>query len=260
MNYKRDMGYSPFCLAGRLALVTGGGSGIGFGISRALVEAGANVVITGRREDFLKQAVEELGSDRASYIVNDIRNKAGIPLLIERIESQIGAIDILVNNAGIHLKKAAQLTSDEEFDQILDTNLSSVFSLTRECARRMLPRKSGSIILLGSMAGNFGIENVVAYGTSKAALSGMMRNLVTEYSESNIRINTIAPGWIQTEMFLKATESDPVRKEKIQNRIALPGYGTPEDIGRAAVFLGSDAARYITGVRLDVDGGATINF
>jgi gluconate 5-dehydrogenase len=101
---------------------------------------------------------------------------------------------------------------------------------------------------------------VVAYGTSKAALTGLMNNLVTEYSKYNVRVNTIAPGWIESPMFLNAINSDPDRKQKIVNRIAMDGFGTPADIGNAAVFLSSNAARYVTGVVLSVDGGATVNF
>jgi gluconate 5-dehydrogenase len=143
---------------------------------------------------------------------------------------------------------------------ILQTNLLSVFALTRECAKQMIAQQSGSIILIGSMAGIFGIDRVVAYGTSKAALTGLMKNLVTEYSKFNVRINTIAPGWIESPMFLNAISADPTRQEKIRNRIALPGFGSPDDIGNAAVFLASPAARYITGVVLPVDGGAVVNF
>ena len=110
------------------------------------------------------------------------------------------------------------------------------------------------------MAGLFGIDRVSAYGTSKTALIGLMNNLVTEYSKDNVRVNCIAPGWIASDMFFNAIKSDPERKAKITNRIALPDFGTPEDIGNAAVFLSSAAGRYVTGVVLPVDGGATVNF
>jgi len=253
------MSIAAFTLAGKLALVTGGGTGIGFGISKALIAAGARVVITGRREDVLKDAVAVLG-EQAAYIVFDVSLKAEIPALINQIAEDYGNIDILVNNAGVHLKKFAQETTDDEFEMILQTNLLSVFALTRECAKLMTAQQSGSIILIGSMAGIFGIDRVVAYGTSKAALTGLMKNLVTEYSKFNVRINTIAPGWIESPMFLNAISTDPARQEKIRNRIALPGFGSPEDIGNAAVFLASPAARYITGVVLPVDGGAVVNF
>lgn len=253
------MGLEVFSLKGKLALVTGGGSGIGLGISKAFIEAGASVVITGRRESVLKDATSELGA-RANYRVNDINEREKIPLLVEDIEKNIGPIDILVNNAGIHHKAWAQDTTDLDFARIIQTNLLSVFSLSRECARNMLKRKKGSIIMISSMAGLFGIDQVVAYGVSKSALTGLVNSLVTEYSKDNVRVNAIAPGWIESNMFLNAVDKDTPRKEKIRKRIAMDHFGKTEDIGNTAVFLGSDAAKYITGVMLPVDGGATVNF
>jgi len=221
--------------------------------------AGAKVVITGRREEVLQKAVTELG-ENAFYRVNDITDKAAIPSLVQNIEDNIGPIGILVNNAGIHYKGMAQDTSDDDFERILQTNVMSVFTLTRECAKYMLLRKSGSILMIGSMAGLFGIDKVVAYGTSKTALTGLVNALVTEYSKNNVRVNAIAPGWIESNMFLNAINNDPARKQQIINRIAMDGFGQTSDIGNAAVFLCSEAARYVTGVVLPVDGGATVNF
>ncbi len=253
------MGLEVFSLENKIALITGGGTGIGLGIAKAYIEAGATVVITGRREQVLKEAVEVLGKN-AQYRVNDITNKKEIPSLVKDIETNIGPLEILVNNAGIHYKGMAQETSDEDFERILQTNVMSVFSLTRECAKYMLKRKKGTILMIGSMAGLFGIDKVVAYGTSKTALTGLVNALVTEYSKSNVRVNAIAPGWIESNMFLKAINNDEKRKQQITNRIAMNHFGHPNDIGNAAVFLSSEAARYITGVILPVDGGATVNF
>ena len=253
------MALTAFSLQGKLALVTGGGTGIGLGISKAFIEAGARVVITGRREKVLEEAIAELG-EGAMYRVNDITDKKGIPVLVQEIENTIGPVDILVNNAGIHLKAMAQETSDEDFERIMQTNVMSVFALTRECAKYMLERKSGSILMIGSMAGLFGIDKVVAYGTSKTALTGLVNALVTEYSTNNVRVNAIAPGWIESNMFLNAINKDEKRKQQIINRIAMDSFGQTADIGNAAVFLSSEAARYITGVVLPVDGGATVNF
>lgn len=249
---------SVFSLKGKIALITGGGVGIGFGIAKAFVEAGAKVVITGRREEVLKEAVDALG--RAYYRVNDITKTQDIPYLVNDIETQIGPIDILVNNAGIHHKALAQDTTDEIFEKIIQTNLLSVFSLTRTCSEAMLKRKRGSIIMISSMAGLFGIDKVVAYSASKTALTGLVNSLVTEYSKHNVRVNAIAPGWIESNMFLNAINNDKVRKAQIENRIAMDHFGKPEDIGNAAVFLSSEAAKYITGVILPVDGGANVNF
>ena len=253
------MGQEAFSLEGKTALITGGGTGIGLGIAKEFINAKAKVIITGRREDVLKNACEALG-ENAHYVVADLSLLDTIPALVTDIESEFGSINILVNNAGIHLKKWAQETTDEEFLNIIQTNLLSVFALTREVAKGMLERKSGSIILISSMAGLFGIDRVAAYGTSKTALIGLMNNLVTEYSRDNVRINCIAPGWINSDMFLNAINQDQERKQKITNRIALPDFGKPEDIGNAAVYLSSQAGRYVTGVVLPVDGGATVNF
>jgi gluconate 5-dehydrogenase len=253
------MNANAFSLEGKTALITGGGTGIGLGIAKEFVNAKAKVIITGRREDVLKNACDALG-ENAHYVVSDLSILSAIPALVTDIESKFGSIDILVNNAGIHLKKWAQETTDEEFLKIIQTNLLSVFALTREVAKGMLERKSGSIILISSMAGLFGIDRVSAYGTSKTALIGLMNNLVTEYSRDNVRINCIAPGWITSDMFLNAINQDQERKQKIINRIALPDFGKPEDIGNAAVYLSSPAARYVTGVVLPVDGGASVNF
>lgn len=253
------MGQEAFSLEGKTALITGGGTGIGFGIAQEFINAKAKVIITGRREEVLKNACAVLG-ENAHYVVSDLSILGAIPTLVTNIESEFGAIDILVNNAGIHLKKWAQETTDEEFLKIIQTNLLSVFALTREVAKGMLERKNGSIILISSMAGLFGIDRVSAYGTSKTALIGLMNNLVTEYSRNNLRINCIAPGWITSDMFLNAINQDQERKQKIINRIALPDFGKPEDIGNAAVYLSSQAGRYVTGVVLPVDGGATVNF
>ncbi len=229
------------------------------GIAQEFVNAKAKVILTGRREDVLKNACAALG-ENAHYVVADLSILNAIPTLVTDIESKFGAIDILVNNAGIDLKKWAQETTDEDFLEIIQTNLLSVFALTREVAKGMLERKNGSIILISSMAGLFGIDRVSAYGTSKTALIGLMNNLVTEYSRDNVRINCIAPGWITSDMFLNAINQDQERKQKIINRIALPDFGKPEDIGNAAVYLSSQAGRYVTGVVLPVDGGASVNF
>ncbi|MGC6431102.1 MAG: SDR family NAD(P)-dependent oxidoreductase [Jejuia sp.] len=253
------MSLEVFSLENKRALVTGGGTGIGLGISKALIEAGAKVVITGRRETVLQKAVAELG-ENATYKVNDITKKKEIPSLVEDIETNEGAIDILVNNAGIHHKAWAQDTSDDDFERVIQTNLLSVFTLTRECAKFMLQRKKGSIIMIGSMAGLFGVDRVIAYSASKTALTGLVNSLTTEYAKDNVRVNAIAPGWITSNMFLNAVNKDQERKLQITNRIAMDHFGTTEDIGNAAVFLSSEGAKYITGVILPVDGGATINF
>jgi NAD(P)-dependent dehydrogenase (short-subunit alcohol dehydrogenase family) len=248
-----------FSLEGKLALVTGGGTGIGLEIARCMTAAGATVVITGRREEVLRDAVEMLG-ESAQYLVNDITDLSSIDGLVAQIEATYGPLDILVNNAGINLKKPALEVTDEEFSRILHTNLHSVFALTRACAARMVARRQGVILMISSMAAYYGIDRVVAYAASKSAVEGMVKVLASEFSCHNVRVNAIAPGFIETEMSRKAMNSDPDRRDRAMRRTPMGAFGQPADIGHAAVFLASPAARYITGVSLPVDGGNSIGF
>ena len=248
-----------FSLDGKLALVTGGGTGIGLEIARCMAQAGATVVITGRREAVLKEAVEELG-DSVEYLVNDITDLGSIDGLVAQIEATYGPLDVLVNNAGINLKKPALEVTDEEFSRVLHTNLHSVFALTRACAARMVARRKGVILMISSMAAYYGIDRVVAYAASKSAVEGMVKVLASEFSGHNVRVNAIAPGFIETEMSRAAMNSDPDRRDRAMRRTPMGSFGQPEDIGHAAVFLASEAARYITGASLPVDGGNSIGF
>ncbi|GAB3910848.1 SDR family NAD(P)-dependent oxidoreductase [Larkinella knui] len=248
-----------FSLTGKLALITGGGTGIGFDIARCMVQAGATVVITGRREEPLREAIEKLG-ETAHYFVNDVSELSALDALVEQIETTLAPIDILVNNAGINLKKPALEVTDEEFSRIIQTNLNAVFALTRACARRMVPRRSGSILMISSMAAYYGIDRVVAYAASKSGVEGMVKVLASEFSPHNVRVNAIAPGFIETEMSKKAMGGDPDRRDRAMRRTPMGHFGKPDDIGHAAVFLSSDAARYITGASLPVDGGNSIGF
>ncbi len=150
-----------FSLEGKIALITGGGSGIGYDIAQCMTQAGATVIITGRREVPLQEAVQELGK-KAHYVVNDVTELNHLEELVEHIESSIGEIDILVNNAGINMKKPALEVTDADFDRIVHTNLNAVFALTRACAKRMIARQKGSILMISSMAAYYGIDRVVA--------------------------------------------------------------------------------------------------
>ena len=248
-----------FSLDGQLALVTGGGTGIGLEIARCMVTAGATVIITGRREAVLREAKNELG-DAAHYLVNDITDLSSLEALVTEIEALHGPLDILVNNAGINMKKPALEVTDEEFGRILHTNLHSVFALTRVCAQRMVARRKGVILMISSMAAYYGLDRVVAYAASKSALEGMVKVLASEFSKDNVRVNAIAPGFIETAMSRTAMNADPDRRDRAMRRTPMGKFGQPADIGNAAVFLASDAAGYITGVSLPVDGGNSIGF
>jgi gluconate 5-dehydrogenase len=248
-----------FRLDGELALVTGGGTGLGFGICQALTEAGARVVMTGRREDVLKQACRRLG-DAAGYLRHDVTDLSTIPGLIEELEGRFGLPDILVNNAGNHLKKPAVETTDAELAGVIHTHLFGSYALSRECGQRMIARKQGSIIMIVSMASLFGIPFVSAYSAAKSAMAGLTRALAVEFSPHGVRVNAIAPGWFDTALSRKAFQGDPGRKQKILDRTPLGGLGDVIDVGYAAVYLSSPAAKFVTGVCLPVDGGASIGF
>jgi NAD(P)-dependent dehydrogenase (short-subunit alcohol dehydrogenase family) len=251
--------YSFFDLTGKKAVVTGGGKGLGLAITTALVKAGASVFITGRDEAALKETAASLGN-QCSFGVFDLVAAAGIPDFVASIERDFGAVDILVNNAGINLKKDFLELTDEEFDRIVKTNQYAVFSFTREVAKKMVPRGRGSIVMISSMASQYGIPKVVAYSASKSAVEGMTRAMAVELSPLGVRVNCIAPGFIATEMSAKALNNDKERMHKVLSRTPMAKLGQPSDIGNAVVYLSSDEAGYITGVVLPVDGGNSIGF
>lgn len=250
---------ASFALEGKIALITGGGTGLGFGIAEAFIRNGAKVIIVGRRKNVLQLAVKRLGKN-CRYIPADLQNQALLSELWQQAETIFGPIDILVNNAGNHLKKMAEDVSDEEFLSIINLHVLSVFALTREAIKCMKTRGGGSVLFLSSMTALMGQGKVVAYSAAKTAILGMMRNLVVEYAQDNIRFNAIAPGWIESPMLHKAIAHDPLRKNRILQRIPSGKFGQPEDIGNAAVYLSSDLAKYVSGVLLPVDFGASVSF
>jgi NAD(P)-dependent dehydrogenase (short-subunit alcohol dehydrogenase family) len=248
-----------FSLDGEVALISGGGTGIGRAMAECMHAAGATVVLVGRREANLREAVEALG-ERAHYRVHDVAAFDQAPGLVAEVAEAIGPVSCLVNNAGVHLKKDAVETSVEEFQGVLDIHLLGAHALTSAVAPGMLARRRGSILFTASMASLFGIPKVIAYTAAKTAIVGMVKALSTELAPSGIRVNAIAPGWIETEMLHQALDADPPRKAKILGRTPMGRFGRAEDIGWAATYLSSPAAAFITGVTLPVDGGASIGF
>ncbi len=248
-----------FSLEGELAVVTGGGTGIGQAIAQAMHAAGARVVLVGRREAELAAAVKAMGKG-AAYAVHDITVTAESGGLVERITKEHGPITCLVNNAGRHLKKAAVDTTPQEFIDVLNTHIIGAHELTRLVVPGMIGRKRGTILFTASMASLFGIPLVVAYASAKSAMLGMVRTLSTELSPHGIRVNAIAPGWIETEMSRKAMEGDPARRGKIISRTPMAKFGDPADVGWAAVYLASPASKFVTGAILPVDGGVSMGF
>ena len=246
-------------LKGKHVLVTGGASGLGYAIAEAFAANDANVVIVGRNKKKLEQACGALG-ERARCFTFDLNDIDRIPELLERVRNDGGDIEVLVNNAGIHAKQDALKVSNLEYQDVILTNQTAVFSLTREVAKAMVPRGSGNIIMMSSMASQYGIPKVVAYTASKAAVEGMTRALSVEWSPFGIRVNCLAPGFIATAMSAKAFEDDPERKRRVLARTPLGILGEPSDVANAALFLASTQSKFITGIVLQVDGGNSIGF
>lgn len=243
----------------KVAIVTGGGSGIGFAITEKFVASNILTVIVGRDEQKLKAAKEKLG-ELCVPVICDLSNLSAIPKMVEKIIQRFGRIDILVNNAGINMKKDFTEVCDDEFQRILQTNVTAVFSLSREVVKKMLEKGEGTIINISSMASQYGLPKVIAYTASKSAIEGMTRAMAVELSPKGIRVNCIAPGFIATEMSAKALNGDTERLNKVMSRTPMGVLGQPSDIGDAALFLASGAAKYITGIVLPVDGGNSVGF
>jgi gluconate 5-dehydrogenase len=255
MNKKSN----AFDLTGQTALITGGGTGLGLGMARCLVAAGAKAVLVGRRKAELDKACSALGAN-AFALTGDVTKLETAPALVDKAEKLAEPISILINNAGVHLKKPATETSDTEFANVIQTHVFGAFALTREAGKRMVQRKSGCVLFTASMSAFIGMPLIIAYTAAKSAYVGMVRSLASEWGPHNVRVNAIAPGWIASEMLDQALSGDAARKAKILGRIPMGGFGEPDDIGWAAVYLASPAAKYVNGVVLPVDGGAAEAF
>lgn len=243
----------------KIAIVTGGGSGIGLAITEKFIANNITTIIVGRDEQKLQAAKAALGS-LCVPMRCDLSDLTALPELVKKIIHEFGKIDILVNNAGINQKKEFTEVTDEEFQRILLTNVTAVFALSREVVKCMIEKQSGVIINISSMASQYGIPKVIAYTASKSAIEGMTKAMATELSPKGIRVNCIAPGFIATDMSAKALNSDPERRDKALGRTPIGFLGEPSDIGDAALFLATHASKYITGTVLRVDGGNAIGF
>jgi NAD(P)-dependent dehydrogenase (short-subunit alcohol dehydrogenase family) len=249
---------NPFSCAGRRVLITGGGTGLGLAMARCLHEAGATVVVNGRRAEVLTAALPQIGV-RAHALVGDVTAPGAAEALVARAgELAGGAITVLINNAGVHCKKPLAETSDADFAGVLGTHVTAAFRLCRAAAPGM--GGDGAILFMASMTSLIGMPRVVAYSAAKSAYTGMTRALASELATDGIRVNAIAPGWIESPMLRQALAGDPARRAKILARTPMARFGDPDDIGRTAVWLCSPAARFITGAVIPVDGGASIGF
>ncbi len=246
-----------FNLTGRVAIVTGGNSGIGFGIAEGLADAGATLVIAGRRAAANAEAARKLESRgiRAIAIEADMAKEADCIHLIAQTAEELGRVDILVNNAGMAIRKPPQDYSPAEWRQVIDVNLSSAFYCAHAAYPHMCRGGGGKIINIGSMMSIFGAPFAVAYGASKGGLVQMTKGLATAWAKDNIQSNAILPGWIDTDFTRTAREQVPGLNDRVIARTPAGRWGLPADFAGAAVFLASSASDFVNGATLAVDGG-----
>jgi 2-dehydro-3-deoxy-D-gluconate 5-dehydrogenase len=248
-----------FDLSGRVAIVTGGNSGIGRGIALGLAEAGAAVAVLGRNEaknDVVLAELKAVGVPSVAILV-DLTDRASLAPAFERVERELGGVGILVNNAGIAIISGGVLhESPEDWDEVIATHLHATFLLSKLAAESMRGRKRGKIINLGSMYSLFGSSVAPSYSAAKGAVIQLTKSMAIELAPYNIQVNAIAPGWIQTDM------TAPVRmspwNDEIVARTPAGRWGQPEEIAGTAVYLASRASDFVTGATIFVDGGYAI--
>jgi NAD(P)-dependent dehydrogenase (short-subunit alcohol dehydrogenase family) len=251
-------------LENRVAIVTGGSKGIGQGIARVFHEEGAIVVIASRGREEGEHISSELGAaeGRAWYVATDVTRSASIRAAIEGAAERFGRLDILVNNAGYHLSKNVEQTSEEEWEFIINTNLRSTFL----CAKYAIPhlrRTRGNIINISSMVGLVGQPNAGAYSASKGGQIAMTKGMALDFAVDGIRVNALCPGWIETPLVEDwfSQQKDPAAsRQYIHGAHPLGRIGTAEECGRAAAYLASDDAAFVTGITLNLDGGVTLGY
>jgi NAD(P)-dependent dehydrogenase (short-subunit alcohol dehydrogenase family) len=240
-------------LAGKVAIITGGGSGIGRAIAAAFVREGANVVIAGRDQKKLNSAATEIGANCLA-VVADVSKREDVEKLVAATIAKFKSVNILVNNAGVLLPGTAEQLSEEDFDQTFDVNVRGLWLLSRAVLPHMRSAGGGSIINIGSVLSMLGARNRVAYAASKGAVLAMTRAMALDHAAENIRVNCICPGIVETELVAKFNTDETVRRQRLAMH-PVGRFGQPGDVAGLAVFLASDESRWITGTAQTVDGG-----
>ena len=242
-------------LKDKIAIITGGGSGIGLSTAHTFCKEGAKVVLFGRRKDKLEKAAGEIGSF-ALPIQGDMKNNNDLDRLINETLDNFKGIDILVNNAGVFNGAPLHEISDSQWDALMDINIRSVFQLTKRVLPVMMTQKKGSIINISSILGLIAVPQVAAYNVSKGALNQFSRSVAVEYGPYGIRCNSICPGLIETDMTADLMQDDSLRQEW-SKEYPIGRFGKPDDIANACLYLASDESSFVTGAVIPVDGGFT---
>ena len=254
---KSKAGTGLFDLSGSVALVTGGGRGLGRGVAEALAGAGADVAVVSRSAEQLQGTLELLQPYGGRYLALpwDLQDVSRLPELVRGVVDKLGKVDVLVHAAGVGVRKPALDITPDEWDRVHNVQLKAAFFLSAEVARHLQTRgKAGSIILVASLTSEIGIPQTAPYGAAKSGLLGLVRTLAVEWAPSHVRVNALGPGYFHTEL-TDALFRDPERRDWLLSRIPLGRPGVAQDLAGAAVFLASQASSYVTGQVLYVDGG-----
>jgi 2-deoxy-D-gluconate 3-dehydrogenase len=248
-----------FDLSGKNALVTGGNGGIGFGIANELAAFGANVAIIGRNKTKIDTAVNDLNKYNVKILglEGEVSDESSVENIVQTTTKELGGIDILVNNAGIGIRNMPEEYTLEDWNQVININLTGSFLCARQVYPIMKKNGGGKIINIGSMTSIFGLDWAVAYASSKGGIVQMTKTLAVSWAKDNIQANTILPGWIHTELTQGIKTNFSKRYDHILSRIPAGRWGEPSDMGGTAVFLASRASDYVTGVSIPIDGGFT---
>lgn len=247
-----------FSLKGKTAIVIGGSKGLGYGMAGGLASAGADVVISSRKQADLDRAAAQLSEQTGGSVTGiaaDVSVKAGVDALVSAVAGRYGHIDVLINGAGLNIRKNILECSEEDWDAVQDVQIKSVFLMCQAVAKHMVEKGiHGRLINIASLASTLGLPNMVSYCSAKGAVVQLTKALANELAPYGINANAIGPGYYETEM-TKPIFEDPERRAELYSRIPQKCFGKPEDLAGTAVFLASDASKYITGQVIYVDGG-----
>jgi 2-deoxy-D-gluconate 3-dehydrogenase len=250
-----------FDLAGKVAVVTGGNGGIGLGMARGLAKAGARVVVAARNEEKSRAAIAELdrvGRGGTLALQVDVTNERSVDALFRETAERCGGLDILINNAGTNVRKLPHDLSLAEWHHVVDTNLTSAYLCSHAAYPLMKSRGRGKIVNVGSMMSIFGTGFTPAYAASKGGIVQLTKSCASAWARDNIQVNSILPGWIDTELTQGARREIPGLNENVLRRTPAGRWGTIDDLGGVAIFLASSASDFITGAAITVDGGYSI--
>lgn len=245
----------------KTALITGGAKGIGLAISQELIADGWNVVITGRDATAIASAVAGLASGPGKAVgkVMDVRNRASIDAVFSEMRTEFDSLDSLINCAGVIIRDESEALSEQDWDTVIDTDLSGVFKCSQAAFSDLVKSPGATIVNVGSIAGSVGIAGRAGYTAAKAGLEGLTRTLGLEWADRDIRVNAVAPGWTRTEMVASGIKDGRLSEVALTARIPQQRLAEPSEIAKVVKFLMSADSSYITGQTIVVDGGITIN-